>query len=74
MGIRDLIDAFKKKRGKTKALNNVTFEVNKAMSSAFLGPTGLKNHLLQDRRRSGNTDKRPCFRAGPQRHQRAQED
>lgn len=40
VGIRDLIDAFKKKRGKIKALHNVTFDVNKGEVFGLLGPNG----------------------------------
>ena len=42
MGIRDLIDAFRKKRGKIKALNNVTFEVNKGDVFGLSGPNGAE--------------------------------
>ena len=40
VGIRDLIDTFRKRRGKIKALENVTLEVNKGEVFGLLGPNG----------------------------------
>jgi ABC-2 type transport system ATP-binding protein len=40
VGIKDLVDTFRKRRGKIKALNNVTFEVNKGEVFGLLGPNG----------------------------------
>ncbi len=40
VGIRDLVDTFKKRRGKIRALENVTFEVNKGEVFGLLGPNG----------------------------------
>jgi len=40
VGIRDFIDTFKKRRGKIKALENVTFEINKGEVFGLLGPNG----------------------------------
>ncbi len=40
VGIRDLVDTFRKRRGKIKALENVTFEVNKGEVFGLLGPNG----------------------------------
>ncbi len=40
VGIRDLVDTFRKRRGKIKALHNVSFEVNRGEVFGLLGPNG----------------------------------
>jgi len=40
VGVRDLIDTFRRRRGKIKALENVTFEVKRGEVFGLLGPNG----------------------------------
>lgn len=40
VGIRDLVDTFKKRRGKIKALENVTFDIKQGEVFGLLGPNG----------------------------------
>ncbi len=40
VGVRDLIDTFRRRRGKIKALENVTFEVKSGEVFGLLGPNG----------------------------------
>ena len=40
VGIRDLIDTFKKRRGRIRALHNVTFDVSAGEVFGLLGPNG----------------------------------